>query len=68
MVFSRARSERKPEDCAGHACWVLTELMLMLIAIRRVGKLYGTYILWHAPLEYGRNSSEDFYAYLARQL
>ena len=49
MVFSRARSERNVEDCAGRSCCMLMDLMLNLIADGRVRTQYCADISWGDP-------------------
>ena len=68
MVFSRARSERNVEDCAGLACWMIIDLVLKRFANGRVGRQYFSDISWGGPKPNGLNPSEDFYANLARHL
>ena len=49
MVFSRARSERNVEDCAGRICSMFMDLMLKLIADGRVRTQYCSDISWSDP-------------------
>lgn len=68
MVVSRARLERKIENRAGIACWMLIDLMLELVAIDRARRQYCADISWGGPNGNGRDPSEDYYANLACQL